>query len=137
MRANCPECPAWFNEGLGSLYEQSSAQGEHIIGLTNWRLEGLQEALRADRVPGFARLMATTDEEFYEQDPGSNYAQARYLLYYLQGRDLLHEYYRRFHANVAVDPTGLQTLRAVLGVEELDGFFTTWKAFVLELEFAD
>lgn len=136
MRTNFPECPAWFNEGLGSLYEQSSSRGEHIVGLTNWRLEGLQEMLRLDRVPPFERLMATTDEEFYQEDPGSNYAQARYLLYYLQEHDLLHEYYRRFRANVAADPTGVQALREVLGVDDLDHFFRTWKAFVLELEFS-
>ena len=136
MSTNFPECPAWFNEGLGSLYEQSSERDGEIIGLTNWRLAGLQEALRAGEVPSFERLTATTDEEFYDRDPGSNYAQARYLLYYLQERGLLHQYYRRFRASVAADPTGYQTLRSILETDDMDAFFATWRDYVLALEFA-
>src|SRR5581483_7282418 len=30
--------PDWFNEGLASLYEQSSIQGDKIEGHENWRL---------------------------------------------------------------------------------------------------
>ena len=58
MAANFPKCPAWFNEGLGSLYEQSGSSREgKIIGLTNWRLAGLQKAIRADRLPSFKRAV--------------------------------------------------------------------------------
>lgn len=135
MRTNFPDCPAWFNEGMGSLYEQSAERDGDIIGLTNWRLEGLKRALRADTVPSFATLTATTDEEFYEADPGSNYAQARYLLYYLQEHGLLHDYYQRFVANADSDPTGYKTLQAVLGKPDMDQFFATWRDYVLALEF--
>jgi hypothetical protein len=41
MEANFPQCPPWFNEGLGSLYEASSERDGEIIGLLNWRLKGL------------------------------------------------------------------------------------------------
>jgi len=30
MRANFPACPAWFNEGLGSLFEQSADREGHL-----------------------------------------------------------------------------------------------------------
>jgi len=43
MAANFPDCPAWFNEGLASLYEQSSERDGKIIGLTNWRLAVCRE----------------------------------------------------------------------------------------------
>ena len=135
MRSNFRACPAWFNEGMGSLYEQASERDGDIIGLTNWRLAGLQDALRANRVPSFETLMATTDEEFYEQDPGSNYAQARYLMYYLQEKGLLHDYYRQYVANAASDPTGYQTLQKILQEDDMDAFFATWKRYVLGLEF--
>ncbi len=135
MAANFPACPDWFNEGLGSLYEQSSERDGDIVGLTNWRLEGLQQALRAGTVPSFKTLMSTTTEEFYERDPGSNYAQARYLLYYLQEKGLLHEYYRRFHGDAKRDPTGYKTLQAVLGTRDMKAFFATWKKYVLGLRF--
>ncbi|MBI4956481.1 MAG: C39 family peptidase [Myxococcales bacterium] len=135
VEANFPEAPAWLNEGLGSLYEQASSRDGHIIGLTNWRLAGLQEALRAGRVPSFAELTATTRSAFYGDDRGTNYAQARYLLYYLQEKGLLVDFYRRFAAARATDPTGYQTLAAVLGESDMAAFQKRWEAFVLGLRF--
>src|SRR5690349_11527189 len=32
MEANFPACPTWFNEGLGSLYEQPSDKDGHLHG---------------------------------------------------------------------------------------------------------
>jgi Peptidase_C39 like family len=64
VRANFPKCPAWFNEGLGSLYEQSGERDGHIVGRTNWRLAGLQTAIKAGIVPSFKELTGTTDAEF-------------------------------------------------------------------------
>ena len=55
-----------------------------IRGLTNWRLPGLQRAIRDGALPSFRALTATSEAQFYGADPGTNYAQARYLLYYLQ-----------------------------------------------------
>src|SRR5688572_5556986 len=83
VRANFPKCPAWFNEGLGSLYEACDETDGRIRGLVNWRLRGLQRAIKDNDVPSFEQLMATSDEAFYTKDPGTNYAQARYLCYYL------------------------------------------------------
>ena len=49
MASNFPDCPSWFNEGLASLYEQCGDNRGWIWGKTNWRLEGLQEAIQAFR----------------------------------------------------------------------------------------
>ena len=46
MRANFPACPAWFNEGLASLYEQSAEKDGHIRGLINWRYTALEKAVK-------------------------------------------------------------------------------------------
>lgn len=135
IESNFPACPAWFNEGLGSLYEQSSSRAGRIIGLTNWRLAGLQKAIRAGTVPSFKQLMSTTTHAFYNADPGTNYAQARYLLYYLQEHKLLRRYYRAFVANVKADPTGFATLQKVLGRKDLDAFKREWEQYVLRLRF--
>ena len=89
VAANFPACPSWFNEGLGSLYEQCSERDGRIEGLSNWRLAGLQSAIRAGRLPTFEALTATTDREFYDADPGTNYSQARYLCYWLEQHQLL------------------------------------------------
>ena len=89
VATNFPKCPAWFNEGLGSLYEQSGEVRGRIHGGVNWRLPGLQKAIREKRVPSFKTLCSTTDDEFYGEDRGTNYSQARYLCYYLQEHELL------------------------------------------------
>lgn len=134
---NFPECPSWFNEGMGSLYEQSQGKGEEIIGLTNWRLAGLQEAIRKGEVPSFQALTSTTTHEFYNKDRGTNYAQARYLCYYLQEKGLLTKFYHAFYAARAEDPTGYKTLQSVLGKKDMDAFKKEWEAYVLKLRFGE
>src|SRR6267378_8593239 len=70
MEANFPACPAWFNEGLGSLYEQCGEVDGHIHGYTNWRLPGLQTAIKAGTVPTFRKLTAMDARAFYNDDKG-------------------------------------------------------------------
>ena len=135
IEANFPNCPAWFNEGLGSLFEQSAERDGHIVGLTNWRLAGLQRAIRRGRLQSFSSLMSTTQNEFYEADPGTHYAQARYLLYYLQERGLLVRYYHHFVAHQAQDATGQASLREILGESDLAEFQKRWEPWVLGLRF--
>ncbi len=136
IRANFPDCPSWFNEGLASLYEQSGVRDDRIVGLTNWRLAGLQEAIADRKLPPFETLMRTTTEEFYDEDPGTNYAQARYLCYYLQEHGKLVPFYKAFVRDVDQDPTGLKTLKTVLGVSDLTTFQKKWEKWVLKLTFS-
>ena len=133
IEANFPGCPPWLNEGLGSLYEQSGEVGGHIHGYTNWRLPGLQAAIKARRVPSFKTLMAMTGIGFYNDDRGTNYGQARYLCYYLQQRGLLIKFYREFYAHRKEDPTGYQTLQKVLRLRDMNAFKLKWEKFVLGL----
>lgn len=135
VEANFPACPAWFNEGLASLYEQSGQRDERIVGHTNWRLAGLQEAIRKGQVPPFKTLCSSTTLEFYHKDQGTNYAQARYLCYYLQEHGLLRKYYHAFRAGCRQDPTGYETLKRVLGRRDMDQFKKDWEAFVMKLRF--
>jgi hypothetical protein len=135
MRANFPNCPPWLDEGLASLYEQCGERGGHIHGYTNWRLEGLQDAIENGRVPSFKTLTAMTPTKFYLQDKGTNYAQARYLCYYLQEQGLLVRFYHEFRKNSRHDPTGYATLKKVLGIEDMAVFKSEWEAFVMRLHF--
>lgn len=135
IRANFPDCPPWLNEGLGSLYEQCGDREGHIYGRTNWRLRGLQEAIRADNVPSFAALTAMDSDAFYEHDRGTNYSQSRYLCYYLQEHGLLVKFYRAFLDGRADDPTGYATLQKILGADDMDAFKRKWESFVLKLTF--
>ena len=133
IEANFPDCPAWFNEGMGSLYEQSGEIDGRIHGFTNWRLPGLQAGIKQKSVPSFKQLTAMTDEEFYREDKGTNYAQARYLCYYLQQKKLLVKFYKEFSANYKTDPTGYKTLQKVLGESDMNAFQNKWQTFVLKL----
>ena len=139
VRANFPDCPAWFNEGLGSLYEQCGDQDGHIHGHTNWRLPALQDAIRAGRLISFLKLMAMNTSEFYggtgNPSYSQHYAQCRYLCYYLQEQGRLVRFYRDFSAHAKDDPTGVKTLKQVLGTEDLDAFQKKWEMFVLGLRF--
>lgn len=135
VRANFPDCPAWFNEGLGSLYEQSSERDGRIVGLTNWRLAGLQRDIADKSLPSFYDLLGTTSDEFYSSRRGDNYAQARYLCYYLQERGLLVDFYHEFYRNRQKDPSGVETLKKILGENDLKAFQVKWEKFVAKLRF--
>ena len=70
---------------------------------------------------------------FYNDDRGTNYAQARYLCYYLQEKGLLVKFYREFHAKHKTDPTGFQSLRKVLAEPDMDRFKVKWEKHVMGL----
>lgn len=140
VEADYGDAPAWINEGLGSLFEQSAERDGHIIGLTNWRLAGLQKAIKSGKsIPTFEELASMNDRVFYDEDRGTNYAEARYLMYWLQEHDLLRKFYREVRAHKKDDPTGYKTLVAVLSdtVRDRDmaTFEAEWKQYVLGLRF--
>ena len=138
VASNFPDCPAWFNEGLASLYEQCSERNGRTVGLTNWRLAGLKKEIHAGTLPSFRDLLTTTTHQFYNASGGSNYAQARYLCYYLQERGLLVKYYHAFVKNAEADPSGYETLKQLLSIADDDGmtaFQRRWEQWVLKLRF--
>jgi len=129
-----PNVPDWFNEGLASLYEQCSLGGDRITGHENWRLAGLQRAIREGELRPLRELIE--DANFYDRaNVGINYAQARYLLMYLQNKGLLPDYYKKFRANAERDPQGLKTLETIIGPKSLEQFETDWKKWVMALRF--
>lgn len=135
VEADLIDAPAWLNEGLGSLFEQSADRDGHIVGLTNWRLAGLQKAIRRGDVPSFRELTAMSDRTFYDEDRGTNYAQARYLFHYMQERGLLIPFYEAYRAAQKTDPTGYATLQKVLGEQDMDAFKKRWEEYVAGLRF--
>ena len=137
MHANFPACPPWFNEGMGSLYEQSTEKDGHIRGLTNWRLAGLQQGIKDGKILPFEKLTALNAEEFYGNAGGysSYYGQSRYLCFYLQEKNLLVKFYREFTAHAKEDPTGFQTLKKVLGETDMIAFQKRWQEYVMKLTF--
>jgi hypothetical protein len=134
MEANFPGVPAWFNEGVASLYEQPREREGKLWGTTNWRLPGLQRGLKEAALPSLARMMATTSDEFYGADYDA-YAMARFLCQYLQDHGQLHRFYETFVASVgssASDPTGVAALEEVLGMD-LASFEPVWHRWAMSL----
>ena len=135
IRTNFPKCPAWFNEGLGSLFEACEDRDGHIRGLPNWRLPGLQKVIRESHTLPFEEFTAMSDTDFYGGSSGYNqhYGQARYLCYYLQEHGLLINFYREFLAHATDDPTGFRSLKKILKTDDMADFQRKWEAFVLKL----
>jgi hypothetical protein len=135
VEADFPSAPPWLDEGLGSLFEQSAERGGHIVGRPNWRLAGLQRAIARGALPSFRELTGQGGAAFYDDERGTNYAQSRYLLYYLQEQGLLRDFYRAFRAARAKDPTGYATLVQTLGARDMAAFQRRWEQYVAALRF--
>lgn len=134
IKPDFPKVPSWFNEGLASLYEQCTFSGGRIKGLVNWRLPALQKAIRADALRPLKEL--AEDPGFYREGRvGVNYAQARYLMLYLQEKGLLTRYYTTFRDHVADDPNGWETLKQIVSPQSPEAFEKDWRAWVLTLRF--
>jgi hypothetical protein len=131
-----PAVPDWFNEGLASLYEQCQfgPDGKTIFGLPNWRLPALQKAIKEGTLRSLPDMIG--DDDFRNDERvGINYAHARYLMFYLQEKKLLQKYYTDFRAAAKDDPTGLATLKKLIGPQSLEAFEKDWRAWVMTLKF--
>lgn len=137
LRANFPNCPPWFEEGLASLYEGCREKDGHIYGLPNWRLRVLKKAIGLKAVPSFYQLTSMKVDEFYGENQGVYYSQARYLCYYLQKKGQLVRYYHDFLDNRERDPTGYKTLVRVLGQRDMKVFKKKWEKFIVSIDFPE
>jgi hypothetical protein len=90
----------------------------------------LQQAIKAGQVPPFKTLMSLDPGSFYNDDKGTNYAQSRYLCYYLQQRGLLVKFYREFLAHQKTDKTGYETLQRILATRDMTRFKLKWERYV-------
>ncbi len=126
-----PQVPDWFNEGLASLHEQcrfrEGSHGPWIEGVENWRLPGLQTAIRKKKLRSLESLL--TERDFRGKDAGINYAQARYFCLYMQRQDVLEKFYRTFRAHRDQDPRGVKTVLEMFPKQswtDLDADFRDW-----------
>lgn len=129
VAANFPEAPTWLNEGLASLFEQCAERDGAMVGLTNWRLAGLVDAFAEKKVQRFSVLVSGGDAQFRDGDEAAHYAQARYLMLYLQERGQLRAFIKRALELQKKDPTAAAALRETLGEVEwkaLDENFRRW-----------
>ena len=135
MDNNFVNAPVWFEEGLASLYEGTLVDDKGLRGDLNWRLPWLKENIRANALGSFKTLSDMNVSAFYEdKSVAINYAQSRYMFYYLQEKGLLVEYYSMARKNIKDDPTGYKSLLKVLKIKDMKAFSKEWEKYILELE---
>lgn len=134
LDADFPGVSTWFNEGFASLYEQSRIEEGSIVGLNNWRYAILKKAIDSNSTVSLRTLLSKTEAEFYDDPNGYNYAQARYLCYYLQKHDLLKPFYQRFKQQQTLDPNGIKTLEEIVK-KDLESFEKEWLEWAKTIEF--
>jgi len=127
-----PDVPTWFNEGLASLHEQCQVGRDDVVGLVNWRLPGLQQAIRAGRLRPLRDLL--TRDDFRGAQQGLNYAQARYFVMFMQQQGVLKKFYAHFRENHDGPEAGVKAAEAIFG-RGFDGVEKDFLAWVGGLKF--
>ncbi|MEO8512412.1 MAG: hypothetical protein ABI543_02510 [Ignavibacteria bacterium] len=122
IKADFPNAPSWFDEGFASLNEKSVYKNGNLIGDFSLRIIPLRRAINEDTYTGLQYLMETNDNELYGKRAPYYYAQARYLLMYLQENGMLDKYYRNFRDTHENDNTGISQIKEITGksLVELD-----------------
>lgn len=114
-KADFPDAPSWFDEGLSSLHEKSVFKDGKLTGEFSWRIVAIRRAISDNKYTGIKHLMKTNDDELYGKRTSFYYAQARFLLMYLQEKGLLEKYYKLFKETYNEDKTGIKQLEKILG----------------------
>ena len=119
LAADFVEAPAWFDEGLASLFEAPLMPRPGIIhGDWNWRFDHLRDSLRSPAVAPSVRLdtlFGMTTADFRGGDAPLHYAMARYACMWLDSRDELWPFYRAWRDGIARDPSGDRAFARVVG----------------------
>ena len=121
-----PDVPDWFNEGLASLHEGCRVGDDRIEGKVNWRLKGLHDAISAGKLRPLEELL--TADDFYGDQRGVNYAQARYFIMYVQQNGLLEKFYKQYHDAHEGKRAAVDAVEAVFGkkIAQVEKEFLAW-----------
>ena len=132
MAADFPGAPAWFEEGLASLYEQCRVEETRLVGLPNWRLPIVREAVGdPGRYVPIGELARMDDATFYGPGSPVHYAEARYLMFYLQEQGVLERFYRALRDAPARERDPGRLLATLLKVEDVDRVDADFRAWAM------
>ncbi len=106
--------PIWIMEGLCSLAEDYDLEGGKVRPATSWRTNMAQRMERVKNLQPIEKLAAMTPLQFSGRRPLANYAQARTFFLYLHDQGKLKAWYEHYTENFAADPTGVESIVAVL-----------------------
>jgi len=124
--------PTWIKEGLATLFETSQLCDGKLEPLHNFRLRGIQRAVRQNQtIP--LRTFLNMKQSAYMDKATICYPQSRYLMMYLHELGLLKPWYDAYTATYRQDRTGERALESVFGLS-LDHIERNWKAWVDQLQ---
>lgn len=125
------EHPIWVKEGLATLFEDSDLVAGKAVPEHNHRLNYILMRAKVNRQVPWDKFMAQKQPEFLRW-PNYNYAQARYMFYYLNEQGQLVRWYRYYLDTFAQDPTGVQAWEKTFG-KKLAEIEKDWVAWLLTL----
>jgi hypothetical protein len=129
MQARGQRHPIWIMEGLGTLVEDGDTDDAGAFRpVSSWRMNTVQRMERINALPTVEVLAGLAHTRFVGARPLANYAQARAFFLFLDARGMLGAWYAAYVAGYAADASGLEAVRATLGVEgkELEREFRAW-----------
>ncbi len=123
--------PIWILEGLATLYETAEFHHGRLHPTPNDRLNALKFFLARDRLHPLSELLNIDQDDFME-DPAVFYAMSRYVMFYLEEKGKLREWYQAYTAGYEQDDTGRDAMEKVLG-KNLDAIEKDWHEWVKRL----
>ncbi len=124
--------PIWISEGLASLFESVQIAPAGLVPQIDGRLIKLKQAITTGQIQSLDRLVTMTPEAFM-RDAEICYAQARYLLLYLDRQGKLKPWYQLTKEMHTQDASGKRALEKVLK-QRLFAFQEEWKNWVQDLQ---
>lgn len=102
VRTDIGDAPPWLDEGIASIYEQSTWRGNELLGdVKNWRTNQLKVIFNdrelKEKVPSLSTFLESSWDEFDGLKQGDqcigaiNHAYARALMIFLQEKEKLSE----------------------------------------------
>lgn len=132
--------PSWINEGLGDYFfggqvTIKSGKKRFTIGLNDWRVETIYNAVKADKHVPFRQIFDYEQRDYYSK-PGLCYAEGWAICYWLLNHEK--KQYRMF-PSLLIDTLRKEDdfRKATLAVKkglglDYDKMEEEWKAYVLE-----
>jgi hypothetical protein len=122
------EHPLWIVEGLASMWESATFEGEKLVPHDNYRLWNLRLAYRTRHLIPLEQLFTWKQAQFV-QNANLAYGEASSVMLYLYEHDLLRNFYDTYPLNSEKDPTGKLTLEQVTGLPMKD-FERAWQTWM-------
>ena len=125
------EHAAWIQEGLAALVEDTDpAPGSALEPAPSWRTNMVKRMLDVGVLPTIRQLAREDLRRFTARRPLAKYAHARTVCMFLLDRGELGAFYDAYIRGFDDDPSGLETLTRVTGLEHeaLEEAYRAWVA---------